>query len=238
MEINNLGVSLTNVPSGHDYLLNEMELEDLGLLELAALNPDEAEINFIEEEPLLELPVESISDLNINLIDSDLLDNQISTDDALDALTETLILKDESHLSSSSEIELDLQKQKFFIDHKQVISLLDEENREKLNEYVSDIDNLTREDLKFSELFLSLIQNEDYERIEILDKARELNLTVATEESVLNLLENKALSNEFIDTYLNIAAASSASDPKLKYLELNKFEISALDENTQKLLLD
>jgi len=238
VEINNLDVSLTNVPSGHDYLLNEMELEDLGLLELAALNPDEAEINFIEEETLLELPVESISDLNINLIDSDLLDNQISTDDALDALTETLILKDESQLSSSSEIELDLQKQKFFIDHKQVISLLDEENREKLNEYVSDIDNLTREDLKFSELFLSLIQNEDYERIEILDKARELNLTVGTEESVLNLLENKALSNEFIDTYLNIAAASSASDPKLKYLELNKFEISALDENTQKLLLD
>jgi len=181
VEINNLGVSLTNVPSGHDYLLNEMELEDLGLLELAALNPDEAEINFIEEEPLLELlleddefqpSIEFSLDTSSNIFSGQILVDLLSQENLSVLFPE----KEFSLLPYTVDSESNLEVQKFLEDNRQAIILLNESDKHKLNDYLFDVDALTDKDIQFAEILLNLLQNNDLMRIETLDKARELGL--------------------------------------------------------------
>jgi hypothetical protein len=131
----------------------------------------------------------------------------------------------------------DIEKLNFIETNKYLISQYDELTQNKIFDFLQDDRNLTNSDLAFTEKLLHLLELGDDKGIELLDKARDIELNSNQEDKFLDYIDDEAVSSTVTNAYLDLVMGE-ANEDKINFLELNKYIISSLDEDKQKKVME
>ncbi|MFM7458196.1 MAG: hypothetical protein ACKO3R_06005 [bacterium] len=132
----------------------------------------------------------------------------------------------------------DQEKLDFLDQNKDLIGACnDEVTQNKILDFLQDDMNLTNSDTAFTERLVHLLELGDNRGIELLYKARDIELNSAQEDKFLDYINDKAVSNTVSDAYLDLVMCE-ANEDKINFLELNKYIISSLDEAKQKKIVE
>jgi hypothetical protein len=131
----------------------------------------------------------------------------------------------------------DTEKLNFIETNKYLISKYDELTQNKIFDFLQDDRNLTNSDIAFTEKLLHLLELGDDKGIELLDKARDIELNSNQEDKFLDYIDDEAVSSTVTNAYLDLVMGE-ANEDKINFLELNKYIISSLDEAKQKKVME
>ncbi len=131
----------------------------------------------------------------------------------------------------------DDEKLKYLSENKYLISSSDAVTQEKVLNYLLDLDNLTENDTVFTDTIRVLLTQQDDERINILSRARDLDLTKEQEMKFFNYFLDNKVSLDFTATYLTLLN-SQAGNEKLDFIDNNKYAISSLNATVQTKVLN
>ena len=131
----------------------------------------------------------------------------------------------------------DTEKLNFIEMNKYLISKYDELTQNKIFDFLQDSKKLTNSDLAFTEKLLNLLELGDEKGIELLDKARDIELNSNQEDKFLDYIDDEAISSTVTNAYLDLVM-DEANEDKINFLELNKYIISSLDEAKQKKVME
>ena len=131
----------------------------------------------------------------------------------------------------------DDEKLKYLSENKYLISSSDKGIQEKLLNYLLDSDNLTEDDNAFADTLRILLVNKDTERLEVLLKARDLDLNKEQEQEFFNYFLDDKVSLDFTETYLTLLN-SEMNTEKLDFIDNNKYAISSLNASLQAKILN
>ena len=131
----------------------------------------------------------------------------------------------------------DTEKLNFIETNKYLISKYDELTQNKIFDFLEDSRKLTNSDLAFTEKLLHFLELGDDKGIELLDKARDIELNSNQEDKFLDYIGDEAISNTVTNAYLDLVM-DEANEDKINFLELNKYIISSLDEAKQNKVME
>ena len=131
----------------------------------------------------------------------------------------------------------DTEKLNFIETNKYLISKYDELTQNKIFDFLQDDRKLTNSDLSFTEKLLNLLELGDEKGIDLLDKARDIELNSNQEDKFLDYIDDEAISSTVTNAYLDLVM-DEANEDKINFLELNKYIISSLDEAKQKKVME
>lgn len=131
----------------------------------------------------------------------------------------------------------DTEKLNFIETNKYLISKYDELTQDKIFDFLQDSKKLTNSDLAFTEKSLHLLELGDDKGIELLNKARDIELNSNQEDKFLDYIDDEAISSTVANAYLDLVM-DEANEDKINFLELNKYIISSLDEAKQKKVME
>ena len=129
------------------------------------------------------------------------------------------------------------EKLNFIETNKDLISKYDELTQNKIFDFLQDDRNLTNSDLSFAKKLLHLLELGDDQGIDLLDKARDIELNSNQEDKFLDYIDDEAISSTVTNAYLDLVM-DEANEDKINFLELNKYIISSLDEAKQNKVME
>jgi hypothetical protein len=127
------------------------------------------------------------------------------------------------------------EKLDFLNKNKDLIEAFSDEAQAKILASLLDENNLTEQDIFFAETILNLAGDGDFNRIDVLEEGRKLNLNGDQELQLLNYLSDDQISMKVSQNYLKMFTEDTE---KLSFIETNKYLISQYDELTQNKIFD
>lgn len=131
----------------------------------------------------------------------------------------------------------DDEKLKYLSENKYLISSLDRVIQDKVLDCLLDSDNLTKDDTAFADTLIALLRNQDTDRLGVLLRVGDLDLSLEQEERFLNYFLDDNVSLGFIETYSSLLNSGADTD-KLDFIDNNKYFISSLSASAQVKVLD
>jgi hypothetical protein len=133
----------------------------------------------------------------------------------------------------------DNEKLQYLSENKYLISSLDSVIQDKVLACLLDSDKLTKDDTAFADTLRILLINQDTQRLGVLLRTRDLDLSLEQEqeEKFLNYFLDDKVSLKFTETYLTLLNSREDTE-KLDFIDNNKYAISSLSASAQVKVLD